>query len=123
MKVMSDMVDMAKTPEELEERATPPGAALDQPIYPYGLSICLCKDEIEKLGLEDEMEVGDMVHLHCLAKVTGVSKNETTSGSNLRVELQITHIAAEGEDEENEEAEEEIDNYQQKVRPHSFYKR
>jgi len=71
------------------------------PQYPYGLSICLNSPELDKLGLEGDCEVGDMLHMHCFAKVTNVSKSE----ANTRIELQITMISAEDENAENEEYE------------------
>ena len=68
--------------------------------YPYGLCISLGDAEVEKLGLEDETpEIGDMIHLFCMAKVTSISED----GNGKRIELQITHMACEDEDEENEE--------------------
>lgn len=95
------MQDMSLTPQESKEISEP-----SLPKYPYGLCISLCQDELDKLNLsEEELCVGDMLHLHCLAKVTSVSSNETEDGSYSRVELVITHIAAESEDEENDEEE------------------
>lgn len=103
------MVNMARTMAEKEEAAECVPSPANQPDYPYGLSICLCQDELEKLDLGDEdIQVGDLIHLHCMAMVTSVSKNSTSNGDQTRVELQVTHIQAEGEDEENEEAEEEM---------------
>lgn len=93
------MVDMAATPDEEQEILSP-----SPPKYPYGLCISLCQDELEKLGLEEEeLSVGDMIHLHALAKVTSVSSYESEDGSHDRVELVLAYIAAEDEDEENEE--------------------
>ena len=94
------MVDMRLTPEETKE------GAVDTPsVYPYGLCISLCNDELEKLNLDtDDVEPGDMLHLHCLASVTSISKRDTGEGPDERVELQIQFISAESEDDENEEA-------------------
>lgn len=94
------MIDMSATPKEIQEITNP-----SPPRYPWGLSISLCQDELDKLGLlDEELCVGDMLHLHCLAKVTSVSSNETEDGSHCRVELQITHMTGtEDEDEENKE--------------------
>ena len=62
---------------------------------------------LEKLDLDtEEVEVGDFLHIHALAKVTSVSKRDTGNGSDSRVELILTHISAEDESEEDEEAEE-----------------
>lgn len=121
----STMVDMAKTPEEVKKEA--PAALAEMPpkvpVYPWGLSLSLDDDTLKKLGLEGEMpSVGEMIHLCAMAKVTSVSENETedtkTGGKTTcrRVELQITHLATENEDDENEEAEQ-----RQKARQGRFY--
>lgn len=100
MEKLTGMVDMKKTPKEVESMSMP-----DQSAYPYGLCISLCEDELDKLGFaQDELNVNDMVHLHCMATVTAVSNHDNVnSGPSCRVELQITHIQAESEDEENED--------------------
>lgn len=91
------MVDMARQPEkEQQESPVMPNA----PIYPYGLCISLSQDELEKLNLEPECQVGDMIHLLAMAKVTSISQYETTESANCRIELQITHLGLEDEDSE-----------------------
>ena len=79
----------------------------EKPDHPYGLRICLTGKELEKLGLDaDDAEVGSIIHLHALARVTDVSSSDGTMGKSSRVELQITDMCCvESEDEENEEAE------------------
>lgn len=93
--------DMAKSPEEMKESCE--GMMSQNNLYPYGLCISLGQDELEKLELVDELEVEDMVHLFCLAKVTSISKNTTEKGEQNRAELQICFMAAEEEDDENSE--------------------
>lgn len=101
MRKIPAMVDLAKTPADAKADAAP-----SQPIYSYGLCIALCDEELGKLGLSDDLpEVGDMLHMHCMAKVTSVSQHDTESGKCCRVELTITNMVAEDEDEENEEME------------------
>jgi hypothetical protein len=100
-------VDMAKTPEEVNKEVTdmrsPVSASADNvPKYPYGLCINLDDDCLEKLDLDDECEVGDMIHLCAMARVTSCSANETEGGTKHRIELQITALAVEDEDDENE---------------------
>lgn len=96
------MISMARVDKGAKDAPEMP----DPPLYPYGLCISLCDDELAKLGIEeDDLGIGDILHLHCLASVTSVSSNATESGSNCRVELQITNIAAESEDDENEDQE------------------
>jgi hypothetical protein len=103
MEKIPSMVDMARTPEETKDLGYPTPM---QSKYPYGLCLSLCEDELEKLGFEQgELQVSDMVHLHCMATVTSVSSSDNVnSGPSCRVELQVTHISAEDEAEEDKEA-------------------
>lgn len=106
MKKLPAMVDMAMDDEEKAEYSAP---SISTPKYPYGLSISLCEKELEKLGIdENDLEVGDMLHLHALAKITSVSSQEYEEGSHCRVELQICYLSGEDEDEENEEEEKSV---------------
>lgn len=106
MAVFRKMVSMEQKPAEMREAyATDlPASVADQPVVPYGLRICLTDVELSKLDLEEEAQVGDTVHLFCLAKVTSVSKNDMGDGEKLRVELAITDMAVESEDAENQAA-------------------
>jgi hypothetical protein len=94
------LTDMKMSTEEKADFTNP-----TPPVYPYGLCLSLGNDELEKLGVEsdDEICVGDVVHLKALAKVTSHSLNETEDGARRRVELQIVFLAL--EDEEDEEVE------------------
>lgn len=96
------MVSMRRTTEEKEEAMQPSFDPADMPDIPYGLCICLTEAELEKLGLEPDCEVGDMVHLFAMAKVTSVSVNDAGSGAKCRIELAITDLAVEDEDDEEE---------------------
>lgn len=99
--------DMAHSMEDAKEEiaeSTYPQPVDKQPKYPYGLSISLGEDELEKLGIRTEdgkldlPEVGDIISLVAAAKVTSVSSREEMSGEVCcRVELQITHLGL-GED-------------------------
>jgi len=103
------MVDMAKTPAEAKKdsmaTASPPKPSV--PTYPYGLCISLNEEDLAKLGMGDGdlPAIGDMIHLAAMAKVTSVSENQNTAEDGTvkkccRIELQITHLATENEDEE-----------------------
>lgn len=103
MKHIPAMVDMRRTAEEAQDAMSPAMSCV--PEYPYGLCISLSNDELAKLDLDtSDVEAGDMVHLFCMAKVTSINKRDTTDGVDTRIEMQITHIACEDEDDENEEA-------------------
>lgn len=101
------MIDMAKMPEEIKEdveQNTANPTPYKGPRYPYGLALCLGKEELKKLDLDEDPEVGDTIHLFALAKVTSASQSERADGTTeSRVELQITHLGVEDEDDENEE--------------------
>jgi hypothetical protein len=106
------MIDMAKTPEQVKEETAPAKAlslgdrAPTVPVYPWGLCIRLEDDTLAKLNLGQEMpSVGEMIHLCAMAKVTSVSENESEDGNGGKttrrcIELQITHLAVEDEDQE-----------------------
>lgn len=105
MKRLPQMVSMELNPSEAKEAMACPSPAL--PLYPYGLCISLTQEELEKLDVDySDWSVGDMFHLHALAKITNINQSETTEGNRCRVEMQIIALTGEDEDEENEEYEE-----------------
>jgi hypothetical protein len=107
MEKLPAMIDMKRKPEKDYDTMCSPAMGSQ---YPWGLSISFGNEELEKLGLDPkDCAVGDMIHMHCLAKVTSVSCNDSESqdGPCHRVELQITHIMdkPENENDENRAAE------------------
>ena len=99
----SKMVDMAKTPDEKADESARMAAAM--PVsevrdYPYGLAITLCEDDLEKLDLEDDCDIGDVIDLRAFARVTSVTKNQADGKDRVRVELQIEQLAVENESTE-----------------------
>lgn len=109
MSRFGQMIDMATTPAEVMEKQSdciPCEPSVSK--YPYGLCISLDDETLEKLGLDGDLPAsGDMIHLCAMAKVTNASCNErlTEDGKtevSRRVELQITNMALESEDEENQ---------------------
>lgn len=98
---LQKLIDMKMTPEETAESMMPSVGS-----YPYGLSICLCQDELEKLEVSHEdCEVGDIYDLRAMCKVTSVSENEDAGGKRCRVELQIIMLGVESESDEADEEE------------------
>jgi hypothetical protein len=105
------MVDMAKTPEEIKDdypaEASIGSAPPKVPVYPWGLCLRLEDDSLKKLKIDEMPEVGDMIHLFAMAKVTSVTQNEVedskTGEKSKRtcIELQITQMATEDEDQES----------------------
>lgn len=108
MRQFQKMVSMARDAQEVKEEVSKNCGPLSSsaPVYPYGLCLSLGTDELDKLEITEKPEVGDTIHLFAMAKVTSVSENESenTDGErsyNCRIELQITDIAVESEDDEN----------------------
>lgn len=90
------MVDMARSPDEVKKDmahyAAP--ALSDEPQYPWGLCISLCDEELKKLQLDTDCEVGDTVLLRATAEVKDVGESKQADGSvRHRLELQITNLA------------------------------
>lgn len=104
------MVSMVRTAEEKAKEAmdSMPAAftAGDVPDVPYGLRIQLGDDELKKLDLPKDCQVGDILHFVAMARVTSVSVNSDGSGDKTRIELSITDMSVEDESTEGEEAEE-----------------
>lgn len=75
----------------------------DLPDYDCGLCISFNKESLAKLSLDNGVHVGDFVHIHAFAKVTGVNMQPGSDEID-RVSLCLTNIAAEDEDEEGQES-------------------
>lgn len=96
---VAKMVSLAQSPEKVKESV--PEIVADNakgPTYPWGLCLRLEKEQLEKLKLK--ANVGDTIHVFALGKVTSVSEREESAS----VEIQLTDMAAENEDAENEAA-------------------
>ena len=78
----SKLVDMELDDEEKLDAAMPIPMAT-KPDYPYGLKICLTHQELEKLDLDADCNVGDMIDMRCFGEVTSISKD----GDNCRIEI------------------------------------
>lgn len=95
---MSKLVSMKIDPKKREEKYAETVAA-DRPIYPWGLGINLDEEAIEKLG-GDLPEVGTTMTVIARVDVTAVSSNESASGKNRSVSLQITDMCLEDDADE-----------------------
>lgn len=96
---MRKMVDMRRSLDEKIEATMP--SPMMQNDYPYGLCISLTHDELEKLDLDGDCEVGDMIDLRALGRVTSVSKTEVDGKPCCRIEIQLEQLAVEDEDKED----------------------
>lgn len=94
---MGGLVDMEMDDERQLDHQMP----IDMPRarYPYGLRICLCDGELEKLGLGADCDEGDYLDIRAFATVISVHKE----AGNSRVELQIEKMSVENEMTEGED--------------------
>ena len=91
------LVNMKMSKEEAKEQIAPSTADKDTPRYPYGLALNLNDDALEKLGIGDELSVGDVVTITAKAKVTSKSGYETLVGdAENSIGLQITDMEVTG---------------------------
>lgn len=92
----SKLVDMELSDENKIDVAMPIPMP-NRPDYPYGLRLCLTEKELDKLGLDADCEIGDVIDLRAFAVVTSISVNESDGGTCKRVELQVQKLAIEDE--------------------------
>lgn len=94
---MAKLVSMARTASEKAEivKEQDPAGADSVPEFPWGLSICLDEDSLEKLGITELPKPGAIVTITAQAKVTAVrmSANEGEVTDRQGVDLQITDMA------------------------------
>lgn len=107
MAKMNPMVDMEMDDEDQLD-APQPYPMSGKPKYPYGLCISLTEKELKKLDLDpSDAFVGGTIHLHAMAKITSLSAADSApspysdGGPCCRLELQITDLCIESEDQEN----------------------
>ncbi len=79
--------------------------AADRPEYPYGLSLSLDNDVLEKLGLSELPAAGKTVMLMAKATITSVSSHESEHGKDQSLSLQITELCLEPDVEKDGAAE------------------
>jgi hypothetical protein len=98
----SPMADMRLSNEDkLKQSNWGTPSIKDIPDYPYGLSLCLGDEQLDKINLDPtKLSAGAFIDLRCMAMVSSVSESMVNGEPCYRVELQITHIAADNEDDE-----------------------
>lgn len=96
------LVSMAMTPEEAKKEY-PSSTMLggddkedERPKYPYGLTICLCDESLQKLGITDLPKVGTKLMVTAMVEVSNTAQRETQGGVDSDLGLQITDMAIAG---------------------------
>ena len=99
-----NMVDMTLSQEEKVEKRledTYPQPVTMIPDIPGGLCMCWDEDILEKLNIDvDDCDVGDMLHVSGMVKLTSKSISESDSGRKMRFEVGFVFMAVEDEEEE-----------------------
>lgn len=98
----SKLTSMKTTPAEMkarQEKYSGSSIATDGPSYPYGLSISLDDESLEKLEVDvTDLAVGSTMVVVAKVKVSSVSSNQSDGGpSRQSVSLQITEMCLEPE--------------------------
>jgi len=89
-----ELQNMKRTKKENTKGADAPEVAGYEEDYPYGLSISLEKEGLEKLGLDiSDFSIGGTVDMVCQAEVTSLSESAGRDGDYSSVSIQITDIA------------------------------
>lgn len=97
---MAKLVSMKMSKTDLAKRAEPSTIATDAPMYPWGLSVNLDDDSLEKLEIDvGDMKVGDYKVLIAKVEVTSLSSNESKGGGNQSATLQIMEMCLEDGDD------------------------
>jgi hypothetical protein len=82
--------------ETIEARET------EKPKYPYGTCLYLDEEALAKLGVKELPDVGSMLHIMAVGKVTGTSEREYEGGSHKTLDVQIVEMACEEADAEGD---------------------
>lgn len=99
------MINMQLSKAEAKEGCGASPADYDLPRFPYGLTLCLDDEVLEKLGITDLPKVGAVMLLQAQVTVTSVSsratqenkeKGEATESTSSDVSLQITDMELQG---------------------------
>ncbi len=100
------MIDMKRVPKKDVKIKEVPALA-EEPTYPYGLRICLEKEELKKLGITEMPSINQpfMIEGKCIVKSVsaGVSTISGGEDEHASVELQLTHLSIEPMQEKQEE--------------------
>lgn len=90
------MMNMKMSPKEAKELTNPTPA--DAPQYPYGLSISLDEEAMQKLGITALPKVGESMQLVARVEVCSTSQYSTQGGeqeSNLSLQITDMELAPE----------------------------
>jgi hypothetical protein len=87
-----DLVSMQLSPSEAKE-ACEPCAESKRPRFPWGLSLTLDDEVLQKLKITQLPKVGSSEELRAVVKVTRISEDASEEGKHRSIGLQITDLA------------------------------
>jgi hypothetical protein len=96
------LTSMKLTKAEKKDRGGAPVAATasgDGPDYPWGLTLYLEANALDKLGVKTLPEVGVECELRGVGKVVRVGESSSENDKTRTVEVQITKLALEHDDQ------------------------
>lgn len=88
-----DLVSMQLSAKQAKEMMGDTGATPDRPRFPWGLTINLDDETLDKLKISELPKVGSTEDLRAVVKVTRISEDDSESGKRRSVGLQITDLA------------------------------
>jgi hypothetical protein len=94
---MAKLVDLKRTKAEQKERnSSSKLSAPDSDEYPYGLTVSLDHDALDKLGMKTMPKAGTKLHLHAHAHVKSVEETHHAGGKKRRhMSLELQKMALE----------------------------
>lgn len=89
------LVDMKRTKKEAKDNSPEVAKSSMEEKYPWGLSITLEKESLEKLGIDvSKCGIGDKVMIEAECEVSNISMSERIKGQDQKtLGLQITRMA------------------------------
>lgn len=90
-----DLHDMSRTKEEKKERTGEVAiSSPDVEEYPYGLSLNLEKESLDKLGLDaDDFNINSKVEMVCTGEITSIHESASKDNDHTSINVQITKMA------------------------------
>ncbi len=85
------LVDMRRSKKE-RKRLNEAAVASDEPAIPYGLSITLDDESLDKLGFKKLPAVGDRMVVAAIGKVESVSERTDTRETDRDVRIQLERL-------------------------------
>lgn len=93
------LVDLAMTPDDMEDAMPWMKEAPSGPQYPPGMNICLTHVELEKMKLDiADCQVNDSVEFRCFGTVKSIIENDGPDGPCSRVGIQIEKMGMTDDD-------------------------